>query len=223
MTVAQFQIDDLLDPISSEQPAGVDLRWAPEWDRIKEARRSDDHLASGKWAKKEIKSADWRLTQALAMSLLRERSKDLQLAMWLTEANIHLHGFPGLRDGLRTARELIIRYWEKGLYPKMEDGPADRAGPFGWLNDKVADLIRAIPITACGDQGRDYSFIDLEDARRTGSEASCRAANGEVDESKKRNYDQALAEGHISMEMFGRAVKETKRACYEELHSAFYE
>ena len=223
MSVAQFHIDDLLGPISSEQPAGVDLRWAPEWDRIKEARRSDDQLASGKWAKKESKSADWRLTQELTMSLLRDRSKDLQLAMWMTEANIKLQGFAGLRDGLRTTRELMIRYWDKGLYPKMEDGPEDRAGPLEWLNDKLVDSIRAIPITARTDQGTDYSLIDFEDARRTGSEANCRTEHGDIDENKKRNYDQALADGHISMEMFERAVKETKRNSYEELHSNFIE
>jgi len=218
MSVAQFHIDDLLGPISSEQPAGVDLRWAPEWDRIKEARRSDDQLESGKWAKKESKSADWRLTQELTMSLLRDRSKDLQLAMWMTEANVKLQGFAGLRDGLKTARELMIRYWDKGLYPKMEDGPEDRAGPLEWLNDKLVDSIRAIPITARGDQGTEYSLIDLEDARRTGSEANCKTEHGDIDENKKRNYDQALADGHISMEMFERAVKETKRNSYEELH-----
>src|SRR5580704_12292501 len=119
--------DELLDPISADQPAGTDLRWTPEWDRIKEARRADDGLDSGKWAKKERKISDWRLAQQLTTAMLRERSKDLQLAMWLTEANIKLHGFPGLRDGFRLTRELLIRYWEKGLFPSMEEGPEDRA------------------------------------------------------------------------------------------------
>src|SRR5881296_2630003 len=101
MPSVQPYSDNLLDPISDEQPAGVDLRWSPEWDRIREARRSDDGLDSGKWAKREQKSADWRLARELAASLLRDRSKDLQLALWLTEANLHLDGFAGLRDGLR--------------------------------------------------------------------------------------------------------------------------
>lgn len=211
--------DDLLDPISADQPVGVDLRWTPEWDRIKEARRSDDPLEPGKWVKKEQKSADWRSVQELATALLRDRSKDLQLAMWLTEANIKLHGFPGLRDGLRMARELMVRYWDQGLYPKMEDGPEDRAGPFEWLNDKLVDSIAAIAITVQVGHGTDYSFVDLQDARRVGWEANCRTADGEVDSNKKKAYDQALADGHVSMEMFDRSVKETRRAPYEELNS----
>src|SRR5215467_7356306 len=107
MSVAQFHIDDLLGPISAEQPAGVDLRWTPEWDRIKEARRSDDTLESGKWVKKERKSANWSLVKELAESMLRQQSKDLQIALWLMEANLKLYGFAGLRDSLRLTRELL--------------------------------------------------------------------------------------------------------------------
>jgi type VI secretion system protein ImpA len=219
MPTPQLYADDLLDPISADQPAGADLRWTPEWDRVKEARRADDPFDSGKWVKKERKAADWRLTHELATSLLTERSKDLQLALWLTEANIKLQGFPGLRDGLKIARELMIRFWDQGLYPKMEEGPEDRAGPFEWLNDKLVDSIAAIPITARADQGTDFSLVDLQDARRVGWEANCRTADGEVDPNKKKAYDQALADDHVSMEMFDRAVKDTRRAPYEELNS----
>jgi type VI secretion system protein ImpA len=68
--------DDLLDPITAERPAGADLRWTPEWDRIKEARRADDSLDSGKWAKKDRKVSDWPLVKELVTTALRERSKD---------------------------------------------------------------------------------------------------------------------------------------------------
>src|ERR1700680_382207 len=101
MPTALLYSDDLLDLISDAQPAGADMRWTGDWDRIKEARRADDGLDTGKWAKKERKAADWRTGRELGSATLRNRSKDLQLALWLTEANLKLHGFPGLRDGLR--------------------------------------------------------------------------------------------------------------------------
>src|SRR5580658_910371 len=106
--------DDILDPISPERPAGSDLRWTPEWDRIKEARRADDDLDAGKWAKREPKVANWPAVRDLTIRALTDRTKDLQLALWLTEANMHAHGFPGLRDGLRITRELMVRYWNLG-------------------------------------------------------------------------------------------------------------
>ncbi|MBZ5584432.1 MAG: type VI secretion system protein TssA [Acidobacteriia bacterium] len=221
MPTAALYSDDLLGPISADQPAGADLRWTPEWDRIKEARRADDDLDAGKWAKKDRKTADWGLVRELSTTLLRERTKDLNVAMWLTEAGIRLHGFSGLRDGLRISRELMVRYWENGLFPAMEDGPEDRAGPFEWLNNKLVDAITAIPLTARSGQGSDYSLMDLQDARRTGSEASWRMADGEIDERKKKDYDKALTEGHVSQEMFERAVAESPRKAIEEVYADF--
>jgi type VI secretion system protein ImpA len=221
MPTAPLLSDDLLEPITPDQPGGVDLRWTPEWDRIKEARRADDGLESGKWAKKERKTADWQVIERLAAATLKHRSKDLQLALWLTEANMKLHGFPGLRDGLRTTCELMHRFWDQGLYPSMEDGPEDRAGPFEWLNNKLTDSIAAIPITTRGDGGQDYSFNDLQDARRVGSQASWRRPDGEVDEAKKKAYDAAVAAGHIPLDLFESAVKATKRAAYEEFNADF--
>lgn len=221
MPVEPLLNNDLLDPISADQPAGVDLRWTPEWDRIKEARRADDTFESGKWAKKEQKISDWPLVQKLVNVALRERSKDLQLAVWLMEANIKLNGFAGLRDSLWLLRELMVRYWDNGLYPTIEDGPEDRAGPFEWMNDKLMDSVAGISITARSDAGDDYSFTGLQDARHTGSESSYKSTDGEIDTKKKKEFEAALEKGHISMEMFERAIRETRRASYEELHLLF--
>jgi type VI secretion system protein ImpA len=185
-TVATAYSHDLLDPILPDLPGGADMRWTPEWDRIREARRADDDLETGKWTKKERKVADWKLVRDLCTSMLRERTKDLQLALWLTEANIKLHGFPGLRDGLRITRELMVRYWDRGLFPTLEDGPEDRAGPFDWLNNKLVDSITGVPITLREDSERDYSFNDLLDARRTGSDAACKDQYGDEDTIKKK-------------------------------------
>src|SRR6478672_11342527 len=105
MDTVSLNIESLFEPISLEQPVGTDLRWTPEWDRLKEARRSDDELEIGKWAKKDRKSSNWQLVHELATEMLRERTKDLQITMWLTEADLKLFGFAGLRDGLRLSRE----------------------------------------------------------------------------------------------------------------------
>jgi len=221
MSTATAYSQDLLDPILPDLPGGADMRWTPEWDRIREARRADDELEAGKWTKRERKVADWRLVRDLSLALLRERTKDLQLALWLTEASIKLQGFPGLGQGLRITRDLMVRYWDRGLYPAMDDGPEDRAGPFDWLNNKLVDSITAIPITLREDQGQDYSFIDLLDARRIGSEAGCRNADGAIDSNKKKAFDQAVAGGHVSLDAFAMAVKETKRHRYEEFSGDF--
>lgn len=221
MPIERVLSDDLLDPIRPDQPAGENLRWLPEWDRIKEARQSDDGLPKGKWERRESKSANWRLVRELAAALLRTRSKDLQLAMWLTEADIHLDGFRGLAEGLHTARELLSRFWDAGLFPEIEDGPEDRKGPFEWLNGKLGDSILSLPITCCATLDRNYSVTDLRDARLVGSEAQCKDEDGEIDPQRKRAYDKAIADGKASLDMFDNAVKDSTRASCEQISSDF--
>jgi type VI secretion system protein ImpA len=221
MSTELVMSDRLLDPITPEQPAGENLRWLPEWDRIREARQSDDSLPKGKWERRESKVADWGLTRELATAMLRTRSKDLELAMWLTEANIHLDGFEGLAKGLWITRELLSRFWDAGLFPEMEDGPEDRNGPFEWLNGKLTDAVLSIPITRCAKLDNNYSLINLRDARLVGSEAHFKDDYGEIDPKRKREYEKAVAEGKTSLEMFDSAVKDTPRASFEQLFADF--
>src|SRR5262249_16722354 len=56
-----------------------------------------------------------------------------------------------------------------------------------------------------------------------GSEANCKNDNGEFDPIRKRSYDQALANGRVSIEMFEHAIEGTKRAEFEVLYSDFLE
>jgi hypothetical protein len=134
---------------------------------------------------------------------------------------MRLQGFAGLGDGLRITLELMVRYWDHGLYPTMEDGPEDRAGPFEWLNNKLVDVITAVPITVRSDGGQDYSFNDLLEARQVGSESSYRQPDGEIDEAKKKTYDAEVAAGRLSLDQFEEGVKATPRAAYERFHASF--
>src|SRR4051812_9001655 len=155
MPTERLIADELLQQISAEQPAGENLRWLPEWDRIRDARQADDGLNTGKWARKETRSANWPLALELATAMLQTRSKDLQIAMWWTEASTRIHGFAGLKDGLRVVRELLARFWDAGLYPAIEDGPEDRSGPFEWMDEKLSDTVLSTPITRCSSLDRE--------------------------------------------------------------------
>src|SRR5919108_742659 len=91
--------DELLVPIPGANPAGAELRYDPVYDKIKEARREDDDAPQGDW-QTERKVADWPLVIKLTKDALSKRSKDLQLAVWLTEAMLKREGLGGLRAGL---------------------------------------------------------------------------------------------------------------------------
>src|SRR5215467_15835667 len=91
--------DDLLKPIAGPNPGGVDLRYDPIYDKIKEARREDDDAPQGEWTTTR-KVAEWPLVIKLAKDALTTKSKDLQIAAWLTEALIRREGFAGLNSAL---------------------------------------------------------------------------------------------------------------------------
>lgn len=89
--------NDVLQPVAGANPAGASLRYDPVYDKIKEARRQDDDAPQGDWARAR-KVADWPQVIKLAGDALATKSKDLQLAAWLTEALLRQEGLAGLQD-----------------------------------------------------------------------------------------------------------------------------
>lgn len=141
----EVSLAELLKPISEQQPCGVPIRYEPEYDALREARREDDaSLPAGVW-QADIKRADWGKVQQLAETVLRTRSKDLAVASWLGEAWLHLDGLAGLSRALALLALLGERFSEQ-LHPISEDpengDAAYRAGPLQWLAQRYAETLR---------------------------------------------------------------------------------
>src|SRR6266852_2434003 len=88
-----IDVQSLLEPISRERPAGESLRYEGTYDRIQDARREDDQRLSQGIYKTNLKRADWEADETVCVEALKSRTKDLQIAGWLLEAWLHLHGF----------------------------------------------------------------------------------------------------------------------------------
>ena len=82
---AVVDLNALVAPISGDKPAGESVRYSGIYDAIQEARRADDELPMGDW-QREAKTADWLTVINLSTEALANKSKDLQLAVWLAEA-----------------------------------------------------------------------------------------------------------------------------------------
>src|SRR5256885_12900644 len=112
----------LLEPIPGDTPTGPDLRAdgspSSPYYAVKDAR------STARAAERQIvmdgeetgNVPDWRPVLQRGVKAMAEKSKDLEITAYLIEALVRLHGFAGLRDGFRLARELVERYWD-GLYP----------------------------------------------------------------------------------------------------------
>lgn len=153
----------LLQPIRPDQPAGDDLSFSRDFDAIAEARRFDDpSIDQGEW-QTDIKEADWDKAIKLTTALLQSQSKDLRLAVWLTEASTHVYGFKGLAEGFKLVAGLCDHYWDS-VYPEADGDDYDlRAGNLGWLVARAEPWLKNIPLTE--GRGIQYSYTRITDAR----------------------------------------------------------
>ncbi|MCE3605080.1 type VI secretion system protein TssA [Massilia sp. P8910] len=159
-----FAAEQLLHPISEDQPAGEDLAFSPELDAINLARKADDpSLDQGEWVT-DIKEADWDFVVTRCATLLETQSKDLRLAVWLAEAAAKKHQLRGLGESFRVVAGLIEQFWDKGLYPEAEDDDHEqRIGNLSWILGRTPALVREMRIT---EGVRGYTTIDFEVARK---------------------------------------------------------
>ena len=214
-SVAVLDLAKLVAPIPGPKPTGIDLReeLSPNstYYAIKDARnaaRAAERLLVVE-GEQPTAPADWRPVLQLGTKALVEQTKDLEITAYLIEALVRLHGFAGLRDGFRLARELVEQYWE-GLYPLPdEDGLETRLAPLIGLNGDDAEgtllvPIARVPITEATSVGR----LDSTHYQQA-------VALGKLADAKVR--DQKIAEGTLPLEAFRKAVGESSAPFYSNL------
>jgi type VI secretion system protein ImpA len=145
--LAFADLDALLAPIAGESPGGLSVRYDALFDLLKDARREEDaSLPQGIWSR-EIKRADWPTVHNLGCEIISHRSKDLQIAAWLLEAWIKLHGFAGARLGFSLLLGLCDRYWDD-LHPLPdEDDFTGRISTIEWVNERLPVRLLDVPVT----------------------------------------------------------------------------
>lgn len=96
---------------------------------------------------------EWEEICEIADRALRERSKDLEVACWYSEALVRIASFAGLAKGLELLARLVETYWDDGLYPvEDEDGLETRIAPLAGLIGRgvagsLVQPIRLLPLS----------------------------------------------------------------------------
>src|SRR5262245_24317615 len=154
----------LLAPIRGDNAAGEHVQLSEVYDEIREARRADDTLAKGDW-EHEPKVSEWPKVVELSTAALKTRTKDLQIASWLSEALVELHGFTGLRDGLKLMRGLHEQFWDR-LYPEIDEGNLDgRANAMSAMDTRLEFPLKSAVLPKSGSE-LNYSYIQWNDSTR---------------------------------------------------------
>ncbi|HUK20267.1 MAG TPA: type VI secretion system protein TssA [Gemmatimonadales bacterium] len=200
------ELPDLLQPIPGQNPAGSALRYDPVYEKIKEARREEADVEQGDW-KRARKLADWPLVIKLTQDALATKSKDLQIAAWLTEALVKQDGLGGLQAGLSLLHGMLGQYWDH-VYPEIEDGDVElRAAPLNWVGRYLEPAVRSVPVTKSG-----YDMFKYRESRTVGYDADIKG-----DEKKQAAREAAIAEHRLTAEEFDKAFGATPKAWYKQL------
>jgi len=152
MAIDGLDIETILAPISTEAPSGIDVRTdfspASLYFRLRDARaeaRAAERAAETS-SESDSGAEGWRNVKTLAIKILSEQAKDLEVAAWLTEALVRSNGLAGLAAGAEILGGLSERYWDV-LYPMPdEDGIETRVAPVTGLNGEGGDGTLSQPL-----------------------------------------------------------------------------
>src|SRR4029453_6441525 len=159
--------------------------------KVRNERRADENIAQGEWRRTDTKSANWNQVIKLTTEAISTTTKHLQAAAWLTEALVKLHGFDGLRDGLKFVRGLHERFWDH-VYPEAdEDGLDARANSLAWLSNQLARSIKEVPITAAQGRGN-YSYFQWQQSEEFDIPENLESLDAEALERVNEQKQQAL-------------------------------
>lgn len=184
--------EDLLEPITGDNPSGANLYYDKVFDQIKEARIEDDDTGpAGAW-ERTAKKADHVLVIKLAGETLAKRSKDLRLAGWLIESLLKKEGLTLLSPCLDLIGKVQEQFWDT-FYPEIEeDGNLDlRISSIESIMNRLAVLVQNAAITRSG-----LSALQFHESRRVGFEPA-------ADTSEKRAARQdSISQGQVTGEDF---------------------
>jgi type VI secretion system protein ImpA len=199
---------EMLQPLPGENAVGADLRLdfsaASPYYRLRDARseaRAAERAADGGQADPAASTGDWRTVRQIALSVLTQSTRDLEIAAWLTEALVRGDGIAGLATGAALMRDLVTAFWTQGLYPvEDEDGVVTRVAPVTGLNGEGGDgtLIQPLrkQIFCTKPDGTPIAFWEFEASLRL---------QGEGDPAKRQARLAAGVVPFDDMEGFARA------------------
>ena len=151
-------IELLIAPIRPNAATGCNIREdaaaTPLYFKLKDARsaaRLYERQAESEIERPAL-APEWRIVSELSQTILRDISKDIEVAAWLVEASIRLEGFAGLRSAMTVLHELVARYWDD-LHSIDSEDLGTKVAPVAGLNGSGADgsliqPMRLAPLTS---------------------------------------------------------------------------
>jgi len=129
-------VKQLSDPISADNPVGVQSDDDPDFDKVSTEIQKLESLHLGTDA---VSPVDWGVVVQTSTAILAQKSKDIRLANWLCMGLFQQKGYSGLSDGFEICINLLEGYWDN-LYPPLKR-IRGRSAAFMWLASKLTPLV----------------------------------------------------------------------------------
>ena len=209
--MALESFEDIMEPLPGENPAGTDLRLDPSpvspFRQVKDAREEARRLEraadlEGEESAEAVRQ--WRTVHSSGLEILREQSRDLEVAAYIIEALVRIDGFAGLAEGIRISRLLIENFWGD-LFPEPdEDGIETTLLPLSRMNgDVLVDAINRIPVT----QGSTHGPYRIWQHRQA----------LELSRFSMEEQEERVNRGAVNTDMFERAIAETDPTFFRDM------
>ena len=215
-------------PISGDFPAGENLQLSEEGRAARSAlrdlreearrieRRADDGDSSeGGWA---AARSVWVEVRDGGLDILRNRSRDLDIAAMTIEALARTDGFVGLAAGFAMAQIMVESSWNDLFpIPDPEDGPA---GDEAVVEERTLPLQRLVGIDSEGLLIPAVLHIPLTQSRSDEQYALChwRSSRDLVNEQSEEKLKLAVERGAVSPAQFEQAVATTPLPHLKEVY-----
>ena len=225
---ADIDPDIFSDPISGDFPAGENLQLSEEGRAARSAmrdlreearrieRRADDGDSSqGGWA---AARSVWVEVRDGGLDILRNRSRDLDIAAMTIEALARTDGFVGLAAGFAMTRVMVESSWSDLFpIPDPEDGPADDEAI---VEERTLPLQRLVGIDSEGLLVPAILHIPLTQSRSDEQYAIChwRSSRDLVNEQSEEKLKLAVERGAVSPAQFEQAVATTPLPHLKEVY-----
>jgi type VI secretion system protein VasJ len=142
---AAAKLGPLLAPIPGANPAGADVSYDTDFERMK---AEIDKLSSV-----DGLQPSWSHIKELGYSVLSGKSKDIRVASWMTIAKLRSDGWSGFAEALVAYDGIARTYWDS-MYPDVKRARA-RINVFAWMVDLAAQYLQAADVSmADGDAVR---------------------------------------------------------------------
>lgn len=151
----------LLDDIAPDNPCGDYLEYDPDYLELgKNIQGKPEDPITGESAQ----PPNWRDIQKASLAIL-QKSKDIQVVVYLVRALLNQEGVAGFRDGLSLLHNLLQKYWEP-IHPVLD--PEDDLDPTARVNileelsnfDSILRPLSLVPLVDSKSVGR-FSLRDI--------------------------------------------------------------